>query len=238
MFDFSKVRLFAWEILYYEELENEIGVSAFNLLSKNQEAALAQAKNEFNDALKNDADYKSMEPEDRGSYYQAFYEREELAIRELQRRQRYSLLLSLHSYFEGRLNTICSKIEEEFKFKIKITDLSGNDDLMRYWNYLEKVFDMEMKTLETFFTPIKQNKQIRNIVAHHNGCVSEELKNKIGRVNGLSFNDLGGTFQIQIDNPSYILLVLDKMDLFLATMLEAIDTRYKKIKTDQAHKVL
>lgn len=224
-FDFSNIHLFEWEELYYTEIENEIGLSAFRILNKNQEEALIETKKEFNRRIKVDLDM--LDVDDRANYYAQIFEREELAIREMQRQQRYSLCLSLFSFFEGRLKTICTALEKEFDFKLRISDLNADDDLMRYWNYLEKVYEMDMTELIPFFTPIRQNKLVRNIIAHRGGNASNEQFERIKKIKGITYikNDI--YFQIHIDENNYINYLVEKMDNFLNCMLLSIDKRYK-----------
>ena len=227
-FNFDKAVVFDWGELYYIKLENEIGIEAFKLLNSNQENALLSIKDKFRANLKNDEAFSSLEESEKGNYYSQMYEIEELAIKELQRQQRYSICLSIFSFFEGRLKAVCNKIERNFNFKIKIEDLNGNDDLLRYWNYLEKVFEMEMDSLMPNFTPIKQNKNIRNIIAHHEGYANVRQKQKMEMSNGLSLKETGDLFRIQIDKSEYINYLLVKMEGFFEKMLSSIDKRYSE----------
>lgn len=227
-FDFSDAHLFSWQELYYAEMENEIGLSAFRILNKNQEQALIETETEFNERI--NADLEQLDLDDRGNYYSQMFEREELSIRELQRQQRYSLCLSLCSFFEGRLQSICVNIEKDFNFKVKIADLNGNDDLMGYWNYLEKVYEMPVDSLEPLFTPIKQIKKIRNIIAHYDGYATRAKKEKLEVFPGISYKEQEDYFKIEIDQTEFVNFTLDKMRIFLNSMLLEIDKRYKEIK--------
>ena len=227
-FDLSKIYLYEWEKLWYSELDNEIGVDAFRKLNSNQEESLETTKKEFEKIIKNDENLKSLEPEHVGSYYSQIFEREEWIIRELQRQQRYSLILSIYSFFEGRLKSICEMIEKEFDFKIKLKDLNSNDDLMKYWNYLEKVYEIEKVSIEQYFTPIKQYKVVRNIIAHQEGIVPTEKLKKVNIGNGLSIKELGMKNQIDLKRDEFATYLLDRMEPFLKELLLVVDKRFKE----------
>ncbi len=229
--DISKIFLFSWQELYYYQFQNEIGLEAFKLLNSNQEEALATTKRKFEETIKNDADLKAMDEENWGNYYSQLYEREETTIQELQRVQRYSICLSLFSFFEGRLKAICESIEKEFDAKIKIDDLSGKDDVMRYWNYLVKVYEVDISHAEKFFTPIRQHKQVRNLIAHYNGYTNAETKNKLEPHPGLAFTEVDeNVYQLQIKKSEYFLFLIEKMETFLNEILDPLDKRYEQKK--------
>lgn len=150
-FSFEDVTLFDWEYLYSYEIESSVGLSAIRHLNRNQEESLQQTINEFERKLSEALD--KIEEEERSNYYSQIFHLDNLSIKELQRQQRYAMCLSLYSFFEGRLHSICEKIHNEFDFKIALSDLNGKDDLVKYYNYLLKVFEMDMKALESSFTP-------------------------------------------------------------------------------------
>ncbi|RZK02306.1 MAG: hypothetical protein EOO46_18645 [Flavobacterium sp.] len=222
--DFSKIYLFTWEDLYYTEVENEIGIEAFNKLCSNQEESLKSTQKEFKEFV--GGELAKLHPDDQSSYYMQIFQRDEMIIKELLRQQRYSLCLSIFSFFEGRLKSICSQIENKFNYKIKVDDLNGNEDLLKYWNYLVKVYELELASLEKYFTPIKQQKIVRNLIAHQNGMPRGDQEKKINIVKGITLEKYDNFSQIVITDPIYILDLLTKMDEFLKELLLAIDTRY------------
>jgi hypothetical protein len=229
--DFSNIYLFTWEDLNYTEVENEIGVEAFKKLCTNQESSLKITEQEFKELV--NIEFSTLKPEEQGSYYMQIFQRDELMIKELLRQQRYSLCLSIFSFFEGRLKTICTQIEHDFNFRIKINDLNSNEDLLKYWNYLIKVFELDAANLEKYFTPIKQQKIVRNLIAHQNGMPRTEQEKKLNIVEGIQLEQYEGFCQIVINDPAYIINLLDAMYFFLKELLLAIDARYILLKAKQ-----
>lgn len=229
--DFSNIHVFEWDELHFIELETEMGIYAFKILISNQEDSLKAIKEKFHETIKNDEELNSQNDLTRGGYYAAFYEREEMAIRELRRQQRYSICISAFSFFEGRLKFLCNQIEKKFDFKIKIDDLNGNDDLKRYWNYLQKVFEIETSRIEPYFTRLQQQKATRNIIAHQEGWASEYKIKNVKEVAGLKIKKIDTLYQIQILETSYLTYLLDTMNSFFKELLFAINRRYlEKIK--------
>ncbi len=230
MFDASDVYLYKWNELNYLELEIEIGVVAFRMLIENQENSLLEIERKFNEKLKNDEEHNSLDDSLKGSYYSAFYEREQLAINDLRRKQRYSICLSIFSFFEGRLKSLCDQIENEFNFMIKLDDLNGNDDIKRYWSYLVKVFNIDTDTVQDLMQPIIQQKATRNIIAHQEGLLTSEKLNKIVRLDGLVVNKIGDSYQLKIDNVKYLLFLIEKIESFFIELLRKVDGRYGILK--------
>jgi hypothetical protein len=227
--DFSKIYLFTWEDLYLSELENEIGIEAFKKLNVNQEQSLIITQKEFKETI--EKELKTLPEEEQGNYYMQIFQREELMIKELLRQQRYSLCLSVFSFLEGRLKAICKQVEDMFQFKIKVADLNSNEDITKYWNYLVKVFELDPSNTEPFLTPIKQQKIVRNLIAHQNGMPSKEQEKKIVITKGLElekFDDIDYC-KVLISDPIFIDNLLGKMDGFLKQLLLDIDARYIEI---------
>jgi len=177
-----------------------------------------------------------LHPDDQGSYYMQIFERDEMIIREILRQQRYALCLSIFSFFEGRLKALCTVIENKFNFKLKVEDLNGNEDLLRYWNYLAKVFEVEVGPLEKYYTPIRNQKIVRNLIAHQNGIPRPEQVKKINIVRGIALKASGEVHQIIIHDPIYILDLLDRMELFLKELLLAVDGRAAQINKSSEKK--
>ena len=158
IFSTKGVYVFEWQDLYFVKFGVEIGIDAFKSLNFNQEESLILIKKNFEDKLKNDVALNSLKPEQKGSYFEQVFERERITILEIQRKQRFAIILSIFSFFEGQLKGVCTLIEQTYNFNIKIDDLNSNEDLLRYWNYLEKVFEIDTLKVEPSFTPIKQQK--------------------------------------------------------------------------------
>lgn len=222
---------FEWNTLSYLEYETDIGIQVFKLLLNNQEEALSKTKDSLLEVMMND---KILLDEDQfygNSWYIHRYEYEEKILDNLERKQRNYLILSIFSFFEGRLSLLCKEIQEEFseKFKIKIDDLSSRDDIMKYWNYLTKVFEIETESVEKFLTPIRQYKKIRNIIAHHNAILPE--KNLIEAKELGIILESGNMIKISVEN---INSLLKKMDSFFEELYKMINKRYLMFPEKQA----
>lgn len=226
--NFNNIHLFKWGELYYIEMENELVIDAIRKLNINQEKSLAQIKKDFEEILKKDKFLNHIEPELQGSYYSQFFEIEERTIKELQQQQRYSIVLATYSFFEGRLKSICKLIEDTFDFKIKLDDLKNDEYLTKYWNYLKKVYEIETQSIEPFFTPVKQQKIIRNIIAHQEGIIHKQQIDKITLVKGLTIREFGDIRQIEIGKNEFVTYLLDNMESFFKKLLITIDKKYSE----------
>lgn len=228
MYGTSKDDRTKWEFLHHMEYEIELALEAFKNINTNQENNLEQIEDKLKKQIKEDKNLQSLELEYQDSYFFHIYERDIQVIEQLKQHQRYGQILVVFSFLEGRLKIICNEIEEEFKFKIKIDDLNNSNDLMRYWNYLEKVYELDPVKVEPSFTPLNQRKIIRNIIAHQEGiCQKGQQLSKLKSVQGNGF--LIKARQIIIQKNDFINYLLTKIELFFKELLKAIDERYKEI---------
>ncbi|RZK45142.1 MAG: hypothetical protein EOO61_01095 [Hymenobacter sp.] len=226
-----QLRRLSWPDLYYIEMETEVGLHALQKLCINQEFALTSAVKGFENYLANDPTYSSLDSDElKGSYISQVFEREEMIIEELRRQQRYSMCMSIYSFFEGRLRTLCEYIEAEFPFKIKLNDLNSSDHIMQFVNYIAKVYEADLSKTESYFTPIKISKAVRNVIAHHDGCTSNrKLTDSIEKKKGFYQERHGASFKIVIRSEKYILYLIDKMELYFKELLKAVDERYVQL---------
>lgn len=230
LFSLKDVITFNWVELYTIERENEFGIEAYNRLIKTLEDTLLSTMKKFQKDVEMDEDLKEMQIEGSGgSYYAAFYEWEERSLNELQKQQRYGLCLSLFSFLEGRLKTICTKLEGAFNNKIKADDLKG-EDLTKYLQYLRKVMDIDISGLEKYYTPVNNQKKVRNLIAHQDGLGRKDQKGQINLVPGLAMEDLDDAFQINITDKVYLETLLKNMEHFLQKLLPLIDKKFETTK--------
>lgn len=169
LYDFSSIHLYHLEYLFHLEFDIEIGIDAIRTILNKQNLIIDESNSKLTSLIEKDEYLKSLNKEEREDYIRQFYEREKFVINEISTHQMYSLMLLTYSFIEGRLKSICEFLEEKHKHKIKIEDLSTNDDLMKYWNYLTKVYEINPEFIEKHFTPIRQQKIVRNIIAHQDG---------------------------------------------------------------------
>lgn len=226
--------MFSWGVLWQEKFEIEMGIDAMKMLIVNQEKTWEEVRSKFDEYIENDSFFNSLEEEHQGSYYSQFFQMEEQTIDELKRYQRNAVCMFVFSFFEGKLKTICEKIEESNHFKIKIQDLAGNDHILKYWNYLIKIYEIDEEKVEPYLTPIKQQKIVRNIIAHQEGYLNEAQNKKLKLIAGLTVNDYGNIYQIEIDSIDFLMNLIDKINEFYKALLLAIDKRYKELNLEVA----
>lgn len=229
-YDLSNIYEFEWTELLFRELEIDICIDALKTLIINQEKSLIETQEKIKDFIQNDSTYNSLPVQVQSDYFEHIFGNTKIINDEIQNIQRYSSCLMFYSIFEGQLGSICKKIEDTFSFKIKISDLNGSDNLLRYWTYLNKVFEIDTTKVECFYTCIKQQKSVRNLIAHENGLFSENKKSKYVKVTGIDFIKRGEEFQLKISTIDYLDYLISKMRGFFLELLLSIDKRYKEIR--------
>lgn len=80
--------------------------------------------------------------------------------------QRRSILITLYSFFEIELNSLCKLYKSKKAFKLDISDLSGNWIIDKSINYLEKVANINVHKESEARKNIKKIQKIRNLIVH------------------------------------------------------------------------
>lgn len=230
LFNSDSIYLYRLEYLFNIELDIEITIDAITSILEEQSLIIKKTKSKIEKTIKNDDYFKKLKIEDRSDYINQVYGFETSAIDEIYSHQMNSLCLLTYSVIEGRLKNICQFLENKYQYKIKIEDLSTNDDLMRYWNYLTKVYEINPDKVEKYFTPIKQQKVVRNIIAHQDGKPRKEQVSKLIIVKGLEIKDYGKNYQVLIKGNDYIEFLLYNANHFFKELLKSIDLRYTEIE--------
>ena len=229
-FDLNTIRLYEWGDLFLVKMQTEIGFDGILKIIDNLETSLESSKTELKKEISENLDLKQLEGQDREAYHQHLYEMDEITLREIETLQRYSMVLSIFSFLEGILKSLCEGIEEELKFTIRLKDLNNNEDLQWYWNYLTKVLIIDTKKIEPDFTVLKQQKIVRNIIAHQSGYANDSQVNKIQEVSGLKtrYN------KVDIHNSDYLIFLVKTMQSLFDNLIIAVDDRFKEIKSSNA----
>lgn len=224
---------FDWGEISYFDFDISNSFDALRKLNSNQEKSLSESKKELEDTIKSIRDYnKDGEEEFIEAYIHHRTYDNEIMIDEIQRLQRYSLVMSIFAFYEARLKSICNMVEREFQFKIKVSDLNNyKGDLVKYWTYLAKVYEMPIVELQHLFEPINFQKKIRNLIAHHDGIATEKNIREIPETEGISFRKNAELYFLQIEANVYVEFLLKSLNLFFESLLKAIDKRYTELKS-------
>lgn len=222
---------FDWGHLSYMDYDISNSFIAIRKLNSNQEYSLSESKKELEEKIASIKDYnKDGEEEFIETYIHHLTHDDEIMIDEIQRLQRYSIVMSIFAFYEGQLKSVCTLIEEEFDFKIKIKDLNNyKGDLVKYWTYLDKVYGMETHALKSLFDPLIIQKKIRNIIVHHDGIVTQKIANELPKTDGISFKKSGEFLILQIEETIYVELLLSSIEVFFKELHKEIDKKYTKL---------
>lgn len=228
-FNFDDLVVYNWVELRPIVLELELSTHALHKMLSNQEEFGLKLKGVFDKEIQDDVEFNSLEYYNIGGYYQAFYEIEEKTIKELRKQQRYAFMLTIYSYFEGKLKSLCTKIEKEFSFDQKLYNSKGENDLMKYYNYLKNVLQIETQNTDVFFDHINSQKNTKNKIAHQNGFLYKNDTDKITIIDGLTINELENEKNINID-ANYLSCLSANIENFFKALIPAIDERYKSLQ--------
>lgn len=238
----SKVKLglkkhieFRWEQLYWLEFEIRRTFDVFLKINRNQENFLEELekilKKSIGTSKKECVDFTV---EEQSQYLNHLYFYSESTIEQLQKLQRYSLIVSVFSFFESKLSDLCKNIESKFQFSIKLNDLNKtNGDISKYWFYLKKVVEIESKSVEPFFTIINQQRKIRNIIVHQDGFIDKEKTTRLTLIEGCEIQNIDNLSFIIIEQDIYVENILEKMDQFFKELFVCISYRFSELKNNK-----
>jgi len=79
---------------------------------------------------------------------------------------RLSTFIGLYSYFETKLNRLCYFINERKKYRIKLSDLGGENIIEKSKRYLSLVVGLELNSLNSDWMKITDHQKLRNCFVH------------------------------------------------------------------------
>lgn len=228
MFDLKKGNSRFWVDLYQIDYELHIELTTLKALITGQEELILENHQKLIDEVNSNVELNKMEEEDRAAFFEFQYGFSQSVLDELERIQRYAMLTSIYSYIEGRLKNICEFIETNLNIQPNLASFKDQESLVRYWNYLIKSYKLIPKKCEGFFTKLKQDKIIRNIVNHQDGKLNQAELEKIGNRKGILISKLGEDYLLKIESAEYPLSLLRITVFFFDNLLDQIDERYEQ----------
>jgi len=228
----NEIVSYSWTQLHEIEVELGIELHAIKKQISESDEMVKELYNELQEQIKKDPAFKELSPEDKGHYYTHVFEREEYIMQDLQLKQSYSALLGLYAFIERCFWDLCHKIQIDFDSKVKLKDLNGHNILQKYWNYLNKVIEVETKDLEQFFEPLKLHQIVRNSVAHRGGLISEDNYSKhIKEKHGLKgWNHGADMKKLSFDKDQNLHLLTCTENLFNG-LLDMVDAKMSNSKS-------
>lgn len=86
-----------------------------------------------------------------------------------------STFLSLYSFFEYNLKSICVSLNKYGSARVKPDDLSGRNYIEKAKKYLTLILELDLSSLEMSWIEITKFQQLRNCIVHNNSNI---FKNK------------------------------------------------------------
>lgn len=221
----------SWENIYHCREDIRLLFSAEKSLIENSENFIQNLELELKEDIKTDeilsrVSKNEYDDYEQGERYFHYYHHREIGIYQLIQNHRNGAILSIFSLIEGQLKNICTQIQKEFEFKIKLNDLNGADYINKYWIFLTKVFCIKTKQIEKFYTPIKQRKYIRNKIAHSNSIIDDNKIEFVQQLKGITVKNK----IIEINDYIFIENLIQISKEFFENLILVINDRYTELK--------
>lgn len=137
---------------------------------------------------------------------------------------RYSFVLLVWSTVETQLKATCDRVAKQFRRKLTLADIHGDNTLSRCGRYLEKVACIEIAD-KTLWSEMQTFQKLRNAIIHANGLL-KDLKSEgehphfqqyFKRNLGLSLDPWGAV----AIGPAYCRHVIDASEKLFHAIFEA-----------------
>ena len=203
---------------------------SLKMLNNTQEKSLLEifTKVEY-DIKEIRANSSDFEQEHLESFISNLHGEELTVLDEMERLQRYSLLLTTFAFFESKLKELCNEIERDIDFRVKLNDLNKNKgDLFKYWTFLVKIFGVNGVRLEKSFNVICQHKKIRNAISHSDGVVPKKDSNFLKDIKFIKIVEFEDNYLVSLQK-DYLEYLINEIELFTDDLLEEIVKKYTEI---------
>lgn len=140
---------------------------------------------------------------------------------------RRSTLVSVYSFLENSLNTLCRHLYKRHGYSVEVGDLRG-EGIIRAKSYLEKLAGIDFSMLNGEWSKISSFNKIRNCIVHSEGNIkasksATQLDNIVNTSSGLSLRD-----------GRYIKIDREYIDFIITTIEKFMDKLYDQVFTQNA----
>ncbi|WP_162816456.1 hypothetical protein [Halomonas sp. BN3-1] len=140
---------------------------------------------------------------------------------------RRSTLVSVYSFLENSLNTLCGHLYKRHGYPVEVGDLHG-EGIVRAKSYLEKLAGIDFSLLNGEWSTISSFNKIRNCIVHSEGNIkaarsTTQLKSIVTNSPGLSLKD-----------ERYIKIDREYIDAIITTVEKFMDKLYDQVFTQSA----
>ena len=172
--------------------------------------------NSYNKAIKGLSEEETKEVDD--YFSDDYYIIEEIHVG----LYRKSTLVSIYSFLENSMNSLCRPLYTSYEYPVKVDDLKG-DGIVRAKDYLEKLANVDFSALNGEWSNLMTLNKIRNCIVHSEGNIkgsksSPQLLNIIESNPNLS---LRNERYIKVER-EFIDFCIDKVENFLNMLYQQV----------------
>ncbi len=202
-------------------------LSSFNEYISHSIASINNAQQEFEDEYKKFESKHSNEEDDSG--WIDYWSEEHIKFHEIfPTFFRQSTFISLYSFLETRLQSLCNNLQRTKQYNIKISDLAGENYIEKSKKYLKLVVGLNLDDLNTQWTKITDYQKIRNCFVHANGNIITDKTQPLDKQKfyqaakkntDLKIESSG---EVKIENDAFLTKFIKVIEDYLKALLEKI----------------
>lgn len=146
---------------------------------------------------------------------------------------RLTTFVGLFFSFENKLTSLCNYIHERKQFKLRISDLSGENIIERSRRYLNLVVGIDLDDLNQEWVKITDYQKIRNCFVHNNSNIIKDKNKKVEEqmlftlINKYPFLKLTPYGLIYITNDDFLIDFTQLQMNFLSKLIDKADPKFR-----------
>lgn len=146
---------------------------------------------------------------------------------------RLSTFIGLFSYFENEVVKLSDSIQERKKYKIKPSDLIGENVIEKNYRYLKLVVGIELDNINVVWEKLRDLQKIRNRFVHNNSSIISDPSKRIEeqkiypivkKYPLITITEYGIMF---IDDDKFLLDFIDIQKEYISKLVDKIDPVFR-----------
>lgn len=229
MFNNANYIDYSLSYLHIFEYSIQSSIGTFKKYIEENEKLIKNFDADLKRRISNDDQLKSDDENFNASYYFNKYDLEVQLLNEFKNTHRFSVFISMFSFFEGKLNSLCEVLQEQFSPTAKVK--KGNH-LEYYFEFLTEVLQVDNSGWAANYRAIQNLNSLRNKLVHEEGLINEGAKEIVVKTAGLTVHHSGQLFTID-DDLQFLNDFIDNMDLVFRNLIKSVDNYHKEFKDNR-----
>lgn len=220
--------------LAYIQYDIDFLIDSERKIIENAEKYTKTLVGSFNNELNNDPELQHKptcydEGAEQAAYYSHFYEERERFNYLIVQSQRQSSVLLIFSFLEGQLKILFEYICRDLNCSENLENLSTYGYIDNCIHNIISKYGVDYDLIKSKYTPIFEQKFIRNIIAHNNSNITENRISECDKITGIKAVGFTDMKYLHIED-NYTNDLLNQAEEFLKVLIKQIDEKHAELR--------